>query len=58
MNEEKLNALAKQMVKELQQEKPIATIAGAQLPTFDSVVGCSDCPCDNQWAQCPCIIKT
>lgn len=59
MNGEELNALAKQIVKELQQANPIATIAGAQLPTFDisAAAGCSDCPCVTRWAECPCVIK-
>ena len=49
MNGEELNALAKQIVKELQQANPIATIAGAQLPTFD-ISAAADCP-----PNCPCV---
>jgi hypothetical protein len=61
MNGEELNALSKQIVKELQQANPIATIAGAQLPTFDISAGrttnCStNCPCV-LIPPCPCIVK-
>jgi hypothetical protein len=59
MNGEELNALAKQIVKELQQANPIATIAGAQLPTFDisAAAGCctTNCPCVQYGPTCPCV---
>lgn len=65
MNVSELNALKKQIIQEMQQEKPISSIdaiAGAQLPTFDisAAAGCCEghCPCDSRnGGTCPCASK-